>query len=81
MQEEFLCYLWQFKLIPIGLKTLDQEEIEVILPGQRNRDSGPDFFNARVRIGPTIWAGNVEIHVRSSDWFRHGYSKKIMFED
>lgn len=80
MQEEFLCYLWQFKLIPIGLKTLDQEEIEVILPGQRNRDSGPDFFNARVRIGPTIWAGNVEIHVRSSDWFRHGHHSDSMYD-
>jgi len=52
---------------------MDSETIEILHPGMENTDSGPDFFNAKIRIDNTIWAGNVEIHIRSSDWFRHGH--------
>lgn len=47
--------------------------IEVITPGVYNRDSGPDFFNTRLVIGGTEWAGNTEIHINASDWYRHGH--------
>lgn len=71
MREEFLYYLWENRLLNLDLKTTDGEEISVLSVGNRNYDSGADFVNARVRIDGTLWAGQVEIHVRASDWFRH----------
>lgn len=55
--------------------TVDGEEIEVLKPGINNTDAGPDFMHAMIRIGTTLWAGSVEIHVRASDWFRHGHQE------
>ena len=53
--------------------TVDGRQITVIDPGKLNSDAGPDFFNAKIRIGDSTWAGDVEIHVRASDWMRHGH--------
>ena len=58
----------------VALRTADGEAIQVVHPGTHNTDAGPDFFNSKVRIGETLWVGNVEIHVRSSDWNRHDHS-------
>lgn len=55
------------------LFTTAGEPIDVIQTGELNEHAGPDFFNARIRIGDTLWAGNVEVHVRSSDWYRHDH--------
>lgn len=71
MTEAFLYYLWKYQLFHSPLYTTDGEEIMIIKPGQLNTDSGPDFFNAKIKIGNTLWVGNVEIHVRSSDWNKH----------
>jgi len=71
MTEEFLHYLWRFRLFQPELTTVSGENLTVIHPGDYNRDGGPDFFNARLRIGKTMWAGNVEIHLQASDWYRH----------
>ena len=72
--EKLLHYVWRHRLLPLkALLTTDGEELEIIDPGLANSNAGPDFFNAKVRIGTTMWAGNVEIHLRSSDWFRHGH--------
>ncbi|MBK7214257.1 MAG: DUF2851 family protein [Bacteroidales bacterium] len=71
MTEEFLHCVWRFKLYTPKLKLIDGESVSVLNTGEYHQNSGPDFFNARVRIGNTVWAGNVEIHVNSSDWFRH----------
>lgn len=67
-------YVWQHRLLlQKDMVTTDGERVEVIDPGVLNRDAGPDFFNAKVRIGERMWCGNVEMHVRASDWHRHGH--------
>jgi len=81
MHEAFLYYLWKNRLFNSQeLKSVTGELIEVINPGQRNDDSGPDFFNARIRIAGFLWAGNVEIHVKASDWTRHGHTIDKAFD-
>lgn len=75
MSEEFLHFVWQFGLFErTNLKASTGEEIDIINTGQHNSDSGPDFFNARIKINGIEWAGNVEIHIKSSDWKKHGHS-------
>ena len=72
--EQLLHYVWKCKLYsPKSLITTDNREVEVIDPGRQNRDAGPDFFNAKVKIGGQLWAGNVEIHRSSDDWVIHGH--------
>lgn len=74
MKEEFIAYLWKNRLLfPEALYTISGEPVYIQHPGQENHDSGPDFFAARIRIGPTLWVGNVEIHTRSSHWLQHGH--------
>ena len=74
--EQLLHYCWKHKLFPLeGLQTDDGQPVEVIDPGLHNLNAGPDFFNAKVKIGGTLWVGNVEIHDKSSDWFAHGHEK------
>ena len=70
--EAFLHYIWQNKLFYINnLTTIDGMSVEVINVGEANTDAGPDFFNAKIKIGDTLWAGNVEIHTHASDWKKH----------
>lgn len=72
--ESLLHYTWKHRLFPLApLTTMDGQPVEVIDPGMENRNDGPDFFNAKVKIGGTLWVGNVEIHVNASDWYLHGH--------
>jgi len=72
LNEDLLHYVWKFRLYHVpDLKTTCGESLEIIRPGQHNHHAGPDFSNSKIRIGGTLWAGNVEIHIRSSDWYRH----------
>jgi hypothetical protein len=80
MTEEFLHYIWQYRLYTPNLALPSGEQVEVIHPGTHNTDAGPDFFNARIRIGETIWAGNIEIHVLSSDWKRHNHQQDKSYD-
>lgn len=74
MKEEFLHYLWKYSLYEKEkLIDPDGNKITVLHPGLYNRDAGPDFFNARIMIADTLWAGNVEIHLASSDFDMHGH--------
>ncbi|MBP5680121.1 MAG: DUF2851 family protein [Bacteroidales bacterium] len=68
--EELMYYVWQQRLFS-AIHTLDNTPLEIIHPGLRNLDAGPDFFNAKIKIGDIMWAGNVEMHVKASDWYRH----------
>jgi hypothetical protein len=82
MKEEFLHYLWKYSLYdPDKLFDNDGNKIIVINPGEYNRDSGPDFFNARISIAGTLWAGNVEIHTRSSQFDTHGHQNDPAFNN
>lgn len=75
MKEEFLHYLWKYNLYdPESLIDGGGNKIIVINPGEYNHDSGPDFFNARLMIDGIEWAGNVEIHIRSSHFDFHGHN-------
>jgi hypothetical protein len=74
MTEDFLQFIWNLGLYDAtNLKTNEGESIKIISGGVQNRDSGPDFYNAKIQIGDTLWAGAVEIHRKSSDWNLHGH--------
>jgi len=69
-------------MFPLGeLQTTDGLRVEVIDPGLHNHHSGPDFFNAKIKINGTLWVGNVEIHDKSSDWFLHGHDKDKAYDN
>ncbi len=76
ISEKFLHYIWKNKLYNSEeLTDTEGNKIEIISPGIQNGDAGPDFFNAKIKIENTIWAGNVEIHIKSSDWNKHNHHK------
>ncbi|HZL76721.1 MAG TPA: DUF2851 family protein [Bacteroidales bacterium] len=82
MKEEFLHYLWKYGLYdPEKLFDNEGNQIIVINPGEYNRDSGPDFFNTRLKIAGIEWAGNVEIHIRSSDFDNHRHNVDPAFDN
>lgn len=81
MEERLLQYVWQHRLwLPVNLVTEGGEAVDVLDTGLLNHDSGPDFFNAKVRIGSRVWVGNVEIHVRASDWYRHRHDSDPAYD-
>jgi hypothetical protein len=72
MNERLLQFIWQFQYFnKSGLATTTGEAIQVIFPGQNNSNQGPDFSDAKIRIGNAVWAGAVELHIHTSDWARH----------
>ena len=81
MREEFLYYIWENRLIDKDLKTTEGEAVEMVATGYRNTDSGPDFLEAKIQIGDKLWAGHVEIHVKSSDWNRHGHQNDKAYQN
>jgi len=82
MPEEFLHYIWENRLYrKDGLKTTSGEHLEIIDPGKRNSNAGPDFFNAKIKINDTIWAGNIEIHTKASDWHKHNHQMDKAYDN
>lgn len=82
MQEDFLHYIWKHhKFSKTDLKTSNGEAVTIISNGQHNLNAGPDFFNAKLRIGEQLWAGNVEIHIKSSDWFLHNHENDNAYDN
>lgn len=82
MTEDFLHYIWKYRLFDNKtLRTSAHEKIEILKPGDHNTNGGPDFTNARIKIGKTTWAGNVEIHINASDWERHRHHKNKAYDN
>ena len=82
MKEDFLHYLWKFsKFDTSQLLTSNNEPVTIKHPGQYLQLSGPDFFDARITIGNQLWAGNVEIHVNSTDWYLHHHEKDPAYDN
>ncbi|MFC2128781.1 DUF2851 family protein, partial [Bacteroidota bacterium] len=82
MTEKFLQHIWQFGLFnKEEIKTTDGEEIGILRSGDYNTDSGPDFLNSQIKIDGMLWAGNVEVHKKASDWFKHGHDKNKAYEN
>src|SRR4051812_6118840 len=82
MTERLLQYIWQFQYFnPKSLLTDEGEALQVIHPGTHNTNQGPDFIEARIRIGDTVWAGSVEIHINSSDWKNHKHSSDSNYKN
>jgi hypothetical protein len=81
MTEEFLSFIWQYKLYKPDTLHLGGEKVTVIYPGELNRNAGPDFFNTKLKIGDTIWAGNVEVHIKASDWNTHEHDTNPAFDN
>lgn len=82
MTETLLQFIWQFQYFTrTNLKTTDDEALTIIFPGKRNSNQGPDFLNAKVRLGATLFAGSVELHLKTSDWKRHGHSRDANYNN
>lgn len=82
MQEDFLHYIWKHKKFNASaLKTTKGEAVAIINLGQHNHNAGPDFFNGQLRINGQLWAGNVEIHIKSSDWYVHNHEKDAAYDN
>lgn len=80
--EYLIHYIWKHRIYPQhDLKTVDGLSVQVIDPGIRNTNAGPDFFNAKIRIDDTMWVGNVEIHEKASDWYRHGHDADKSYDN
>ena len=82
MKEEFLQFIWEHGLFNrADLKTVDGKPVEIISTGRQNTYSGPDFFTARIRIDETVWAGNIEIHQKSSHWYQHKHDADAAYDN
>lgn len=82
MHESFLHFLWRTRRFDAqNLYTTEGQSIEIQHAGEQNTHAGPDFFNARLRIGDTTWAGNIEMHLHSSEWGTHGHSADTAYDN
>ncbi|RRO16408.1 DUF2851 family protein [Flavobacteriaceae bacterium 14752] len=84
MQEDFLHHVWQYQKFQHQetLKTNQGENLQILSVGQHNKhQSGPDFFNAKIKIDNQIWAGNIEIHLKSSDWYAHQHENDSAYDN
>ena len=81
MTEDFLYYVWQYKLFSTsGIFTSENQQISVKKAGTHNKNEGPDFLNAHLEIDNQLWVGNVEMHVKSSDWYLHKHEEDANYD-
>lgn len=82
MKEDLLHYAWRLQRFNLAsLQTTTGDPIEILHTGTHNTHAGPDFLNARIRIGDTLWAGNVEMHLKASDWLQHGHQEDRAYDN
>ncbi len=81
MTEEFLHYIWMYRMFDFSNLNFQGDDLKIISPGELNVNAGPDFTNAKIKIGSTTWGGNIEIHIKSSDWFLHGHEQSKNFDN
>tara|TARA_B110000238_G_scaffold21382_1_gene20814 strand:+ start:11187 stop:12461 length:1275 start_codon:yes stop_codon:yes gene_type:complete len=81
MKEDFLHYVWKYQLFKKeDLRSSGNKVIHILKPGIHNRNAGPDFLNAKIVINNQIWVGNVEIHLKSSDWYAHNHENDVNYD-
>lgn len=82
LSEDFLHYIWNLQSFnKEELKTIEGQSVEIIDKGVHNHDAGPDFFSSKIKINSTLWAGNIEIHLNSSDWIKHNHQKDPKYDN
>src|SRR4051812_29991957 len=82
MEESFLHFVWRFQYFDKkNLKTTINQPLEIIKQGSYNTDAGPDFSFSKILVNGVEWAGNIEIHVKSSDWFLHNHQKDASYNN
>ncbi len=82
MKENFLHFLWRFRRFDhTDLTTTLGQKIEILHPGGHNHHAGPDFLDARLKIGKTVWAGNVEMHLKASEWKQHKHQDDRAYDN
>lgn len=80
--EKLFHFVWKHRLFPVKpMKTTDGQDVEVLYTGLHNNDAGPDFFNAQVKIDGQLWVGNVELHLKASDWMKHGHDRDEKYDN
>ncbi|MCF8254806.1 MAG: DUF2851 family protein [Bacteroidia bacterium] len=81
-KEDLLQFIWKYKyLLKYQLYCTNGQKIDIINPGLLNKDSGPDFFNSKIKLDTTLWAGNIEIHIKSSDWILHQHHTDLAYQN
>jgi len=82
MTEDFLHYIWRYRLLNTSYYELENgQKLEILTPGFHNTDAGPDFLNARIRLDGTTWAGNIEIHTSATDWYKHKHQQDLKYDN
>ncbi|WP_299012365.1 DUF2851 family protein [uncultured Polaribacter sp.] len=82
MKEDFLHYIWKYKLFSLtNLETVNKEVVTIVNSGIHNKNAGPDFLNAQLKLDNQLWAGNVEIHIKSSDWYAHNHETDANYDN
>jgi uncharacterized protein DUF2851 len=82
MDEKFLHFIWlNQQFTTRQLKTADGKPLTILSKGLPHQDAGPDFQQGKIKIGDTVWAGHIEIHVQSSDWFDHQHHKDEAYQN
>jgi hypothetical protein len=81
MNEDFLHYVWQYKMFSkVNFRTTNKENLTILKAGLHNKNAGPDFLSAHLKIEGQTWIGNIEIHLKASDWYLHNHEMDANYD-